>query len=536
MAILNEIIDRRVNEINCRLIAQDRPAFDWNSFQLACDDLPSRALLLAPCGSGKTLAAWRWAAGQARHRPVNRVLFLYPTRATAKEGFRDYVSWAPEADAVLMHGTAAFDLQDMFDNEDDPRHENKYESEGRLFALGFWPKNAFSATVDQFLSFMQYNYRSVCLLPVLVDSVLVIDEVHSFDRNMLSALMRFLQCFDVPVLCMTATLTPLRLTQLTEECGLALYNDKPDDLAQIAEAPRYRLTLAESRATATERVAAALAAGRRVLWVVNTVNRCHELVNEFLSEAFDPQSQSPRLATPDGTPIYCYHSRFTLHDRTRRHEDIVASMRPGKPVCLGITTQVCEMSLDLDVDLLVTEYCPVTSLIQRMGRCNRDRDARPLDRSGEVIVYEPREQDPYSPDDLTGLDQFLTLVRDRDVTQVDLETALDSVTSPPWLGESYCPFLESGPYASANDASFRDSEDFNCQCVRREDVGAYLEAREHERPGFVLPVPKKMARARCHDAGSEDRRLPRHLGVAAEGHYHALLGYCDRPLDQWRTQ
>ena len=37
----------------------------WNDFQRACGIpkvVPSRALLLAPCGSGKTLAAWRWIA------------------------------------------------------------------------------------------------------------------------------------------------------------------------------------------------------------------------------------------------------------------------------------------------------------------------------------------------------------------------------------------------------------------------------------------------------------------------------------------
>jgi CRISPR-associated endonuclease/helicase Cas3 len=83
---------------------------NWNAFQLACDLLPARSLLLAPCGAGKTLAAWRWIAARVKQRPVKRILFLYPTRATATEGFKDYVSWAPETDASLMHGTADYDF------------------------------------------------------------------------------------------------------------------------------------------------------------------------------------------------------------------------------------------------------------------------------------------------------------------------------------------------------------------------------------------------------------------------------------------
>ena len=47
---------------------------------------------------------------------MKRVIFLYPTRATATEGFKDYVAWAPEADAGLIHGTAAYELDGMFAN------------------------------------------------------------------------------------------------------------------------------------------------------------------------------------------------------------------------------------------------------------------------------------------------------------------------------------------------------------------------------------------------------------------------------------
>ena len=140
-----------------------------------------------------------------------------------------------------MHATSAFDLQGMFANSDDPRDEVSYEVDRRLFSLGFWGRRAFSATVDQFLAFLQYGYGPVCMLPVLADSVVVIDEVHSFDRNMFAALKEFLKRFDVPVLCMTATLPNDRRGELTGECGLKEYAEKPGELKEIAEAPRYRL-------------------------------------------------------------------------------------------------------------------------------------------------------------------------------------------------------------------------------------------------------------------------------------------------------
>jgi CRISPR-associated endonuclease/helicase Cas3 len=38
---------------------------------------------------------------------------------------------------------------------------------------------------------------------------------------------------------------------------------------------------------------------------------------------------------------------------------------------IAVTTQVAEMSLDLDADILISEIAPVPSIIQRLGRLNR---------------------------------------------------------------------------------------------------------------------------------------------------------------------
>lgn len=524
--VRTEIIEPRKKDLDRQFRARKKSPFAWNDFQLACDNLPSRALLLAPCGSGKTLAAWRWTAAQAEKRPVGHVLFLYPTRATAKEGFKDYVSWAPEADAALMHGTAEFDLRDMFDNENDARFGLSFEADRRLFALGFWRKRAFSATVDQFLAFLNYGYGAVCMLPVLADSILVVDEVHSFDHKMFSALKVFLNNFDLPVLCMTATLPRNRREQLEHECGLKVFEEK------CGGTPRYRLTRVSSPEAAERRVREALDDKRRVLWVVNTVARCHEVVGRFVVN-FEPAAKKIDLQMADGTPVYCYHSRFRLSDRVKRHDNVVNNLKDTGPAALAVTTQVCEMSLDLDVDLLISEECPVTSLIQRMGRCNRQRDARPLCRSGTVVVYKPADQNPYSRDDLTGLDEFLALVDGRTLSQTDLEDALGRVKSPPWGGDKLAPFIAGGPFAVAGEEDFRAGEEHNRQCLLPEEVGDYIFADSMDKPGFILPVPMRLAHCRNDEEQPEHKKLPRYLGVAQAGHYHAAIGFYDRTLDQW---
>lgn len=517
----------------------------WNKFQLDCDELPSRALLLAPCGSGKTLAAWRWISSQLAKRQAGHAIFLYPTRATAREGFKDYVSWAPEADAALMHGTSEFDLAGMFSNpqDNDERKGRDYVAERRLFSQGYWSRRAFSATVDQFLAFMQYGYGPLCMLPVLVNSVIVIDEVHSFDKGMFSALKDFLRAFDVPVLCMTATLSGKRRKQLIDECQLEEPPKWPADLRDVADKLRYRLQCVSSGEDAEGKVRAALATGKRVLWVVNQVRRAHDIVRRFsptLPDLTDDNGDQI-LLTSDGVPVICYHSRFQLNDRIQRHSETMHYLKASSTLAaLGVTTQVCEMSLDIDVDLLVTEECPVPSLIQRMGRCNRNRDARALDQSGEVLVYPPKDNDilPYDRNDLTGLKEFLQLTDGMDLSQSHLDEFMQKVPCAPLEGDKMSHFLESGPYAvgprEEGGEEFRDSTDFSRQCVLESEVERFRNSGPKERPGLIVPVPKKWVRNRM-EFESLYRELPSWIGVAPQDHYHPAVGFLDHPVSQWSS-
>jgi CRISPR-associated endonuclease/helicase Cas3 len=503
--VQRSVILPRVQEI--KLKAGDN-GFAWSDFQEAAENLSKRSLLIAPCGSGKTLAAWRWIKARLDEKPAARVIFLYPTRATAMEGFRDYISWAPEADASLITGTAAYDLQGMFSNNEDDRFGKDFSTEDRLYALGFWHRRIFSATVDQFLGFMQQVYRSVCLMPLLVDSVIVIDEVHSFDRSLFSALNSFLKNFDISVLCMTASLPPNRRKDLTEECGLELF---PRDLTAFSDLearaamPRYRVHRLEGEEAAQEIALEAFEEGKRVLWVVNTVSRCQ------------------RLARCLGA--LCYHSRFRLKDRKELHNAVIEAFKNKREPVLALTTQVCEMSLDLDADVLISETAPMTSMIQRMGRCNRH--ARFLDeRLGDVYFYQPEDQRPYEPDDLIGTEAFLEAVTENEVSQITLENLLEAFGPEDVQIERFAAFLENGPWAMAREQSLRDERDFTVNALLNTDLPDYFQLIQAKKPidGLLIPVPQKFAR--------QHPRLGRFPQIADSSHYHPDYGFFDHPLEE----
>lgn len=493
----NHVIIPRVAEIE----EKSKKIFIWNDFQDGAANLPSRALLLAACGSGKTLAAWRWIQARLAQQSRQRVIFLYPTRATATEGFRDYVSHAPETDAALMHGTSSYELKDMFRNPDE-RSGRKYETEDRLYALGYWERRIFSATVDQFLGFMQQVYRSVCLLPVLADSIVVFDEIHSFDKALFSSLKRFLERFDVPVLCMTASL-PRRRREDLVKLGFKVFPDATDqfnNLEQLASLPRYRVETLDSQHAALQKAKGAVSENKRCLWVVNTVDRCQQLARELSA--------------------LCYHSRFTLDDRTERHREVVSAFQPGTSPVIAVSTQVCEMSLDLDAQVLISEVAPITAMIQRMGRCNRHAKdvASPV---GQVYFYAPKKQEPYSVEDMRGTAEFVAAIQGATISQTRLEELLEQYGPSEPEPDCIAAFIDDDFWSRGGREDLREGLDFAVPAILDKHIEYYLRASKDKKDGFILPVPRKLAQ--------NDPRLG-WLKAAPANHYNPHYGFFERPL------
>jgi CRISPR-associated endonuclease/helicase Cas3 len=509
--IEEKVIAPRAREIEARM---GRP-FEFQDFQLEAAKLGPRALLLAGCGTGKTLAAWKWAAAQLRGREASRVLFLYPTRATATEGFRDYVSWSGPEDGALMTGTARYDLTGIFANAEDPRREGDYTVAERLFSLAYWPRRVFSATVDSFLALMANRYAALCMVPLLAEGVVIVDEVHSFSTSMFGALERFLTFFDVPVLCMTASLPEDRLRALRERCGLEVFPRSLADFADLKQqstAPRYRVRRIEP-AQAPGIAREALAAGKRVLWVVNTVARCQRVARRLRGDS-------------GGAGVLVYHSRFRLRDRKARHEEVIVRFRRERPLVL-VTTQVCEMSLDLDADVLITETAAAPALIQRMGRCCREPLPSP-GRIGEVYIYAPEKAAPYEPTEIGQGQRFAAAFDGSDsVTHAALAEYLARMeVTDPYMMDRFSGFLDSGAYAFGRDDAFREDDDYTVDCVLSGDVAAYLEdqrRRDPEAEGYIVPVPRRFT--------ERDPRLGGFLRVAPSERYDSDLGFLERLED-----
>jgi CRISPR-associated endonuclease/helicase Cas3 len=514
---INDISDAIITPRTQQVSRLKGKPFEFHPFQIQVTEQGSRVLLLAACAAGKTLAAWKWAETQAREYNIGKVIFLYPTRGTATEGFRDYVGWAPETEGAYVAGDSRYVLEGMRENPSEATTGKKYqlsEAEERLFALGLWSRRYFSATVDQFLGFMEHSYTSLCLLPMLADSAVIIDEVHSFDRKMFDVLISFLQTFDIPVLCMTATLPPSRCDELIK-AGLKIFPTEADlanlESLQIQEShPRYKLEPVANNDEAFSKAVTAYRKGERVLWVVNTVARC--------------QQEANRLQQELNQKVLSYHSRFKLTDRQAVHKATVAAFQQTNSASIAVTTQVCEMSLDLDADVLISEVAPISSLVQRFGRANRHPENKSADFRARLHTYATETLLPYTVGEITAAKTFLNELGSGDVSQKYMAELLKVHALNQRQADGSARFLDGGYFATPG--AFRDTDEFSHPCILDSDLETVKTLLDQHQPidGFIINVPGKPEKYE-DESGARPAWLPKYLGIANSKLYSKERGF-----------
>lgn len=401
-------------------------------FQQAIADSQARVTLVeAGCGSGKTVAAYLWAANRCAGRPL---FFCYPTTGTATEGFLDYVAGG-DMRTDLLHSRASVDLERMAMSRDELPGDESEDEQLRITSLKAWYPEVVVCTVDTVLALVRNNRRGLYSSPAILPGAFVFDEVHAYDEQMFAALIALIRALPgAPFLLMSASLPAAYKDLLHRQVAELADMPPPTGLEAIS---RYRIEWADSADLAFDEAARRVREGKRVLWVCNIVKRAQAL--------FDRARQA-------GLPAVTYHSRFKYQDRVERHREVVDGFAapPGSGL-LAVTTQVAEMSLDLDADMLVTELAPASDLIQRLGRLNRRVTEKNPGEPRLALVVRPESEHPYRQNQLNEaaawLDRLLAL--GRPLSQKDLadqfrrqadgrSPTLDLKTE--WLDSGWCAY------------------------------------------------------------------------------------------------
>lgn len=226
-------------------------------------------------------------------------------------------------------------------------------------------------TVDQLFYFVFKSLGTEKYAATLKYSKIIIDEIQSYTPDIISFLifgLKVINDLGGKFCIMTATLPPIVKYFLEETIG--------KENIKIAEKPfykkdneeniiiRHKIKYEEKDFEYNEILEKAK--NKKVLIICNTVRRSQDVYIKLKEK------------NKQNTEINLLHSRFIFKDRKIKEKIIqnFASTKEEKrnnDAGIWISTQIVEASLDIDFDILYTDMCSADSLLQRMGRCYRNR-------------------------------------------------------------------------------------------------------------------------------------------------------------------
>ncbi|MBN1315983.1 MAG: CRISPR-associated helicase Cas3' [Anaerolineales bacterium] len=336
--------------------------------QILAEKTQGSAILSAPTGSGKTEAALLWAAGQSNDQHAPRLFYALPYQASMNAmKQRLEMSFGP-GQVGLQHGRVLLALYRMLlEQDNDPQEASAQAKRMRnLVQLNYPPVRVFSPY--QMLKGMYRLKGYEAMLTDYHDALFIFDEIHAYEVKRLAMILKTIQYlaenYRARFLVMSATFPTLIKEWLLESLGES--TEIQAEPALFDAFKRHRLVMHHGGLLSDdglERISADARSGKSVLVVCNLVERA-QMVYELLDEALD------------GVHVELLHGRFNGRDRLIKEKIVQtragAQSQTADPLIL-VSTQVVEVSLDIDFDTIYTEPAPLEALVQRFGRVNRLR-------------------------------------------------------------------------------------------------------------------------------------------------------------------
>lgn len=355
----------------------------WNNMQEYCRQNKDRNIIvIAQTGMGKTEGALHWIGNQ-------KGFFVLPLRTAInaiyeriKKEIINEVS-TKERVAILHSSSLAYYMgQDEEIDEQEAQEIIQYERLSKQWSM---PLNI--TTMDQLFDFV-FKYQGYELkLSTLAYSKIVVDEIQMYDPQLLAYLIYGLERIyqlGGKIAIITATLPPFVQDLLCKKIGF-----EPKEEFYNEERVRHYIKIKEEAISIEDiyekyNKNKKLGKSNKLLVICNTVKKARE-VYVALMELLGEQQ------------VKALHSRFIRYDRQQLENEIKVFGRTyneeGNIDCnegIWVSTSLVEASLDIDFDCLFTELQELSSLFQRLGRCNRKGEKS----IAEVNCYIYTEIDP----------------------------------------------------------------------------------------------------------------------------------------------
>ena len=318
-------------------------------------------IVIASTGIGKTEGALLWAGD-------SKTFYTLPIKVSINAIYERIKTqeYYDKEKITLLHSDAISEIM-----KEDADFEDATEKYGKSKKLSY-PFTV--CTIDQLFYFVFKSLGTEIFPATLKYSKIIIDEIQSYTPEITAFILYGLKVINDlggQFCIMTATLPPI-IRELMERENIQFETPrifiKKDENGNSIK--RHFIKFIEFKNEEEKDFdydeILEKAKNKKVLVICNTVKRSQDVYRELKKQ------------NKENIEINLLHSRFIFKERKIKEKIIqnfasTKEKRACRHAGIWISTQIVEASLDIDFDVLYTDMCSADSLLQRMGRCYRNR-------------------------------------------------------------------------------------------------------------------------------------------------------------------
>lgn len=334
--------------------------------------------LTAPTGAGKTFTLLDIARTIQNHDRTAGIIFALPFLSITDQ-VQSIISEVLKIDAISINSKS---INDSIESAQAKLEIEQSEDALKELLVEDFIENTFdhpliiTTFVQLFETFLSNRNSTLLKLPNFANRIFLIDELQALPPRLYIFFSAWLDEFcrrhNSYAVLSTATMPNLRVFEKKELIENSKYKlSNPNLLFKNYQLPhelleptkyfecnvfnRYVINVIKDDFSIESLASQVLNKKESVLIILNTIQDTKDLYDE-LSECSN---------------VFLLNTHFTPQDRLERIEEVKKLLASQKVIL--ISTQLIEAGVDIDFPIVYRDLCPLPSLIQSAGRCNRNK-------------------------------------------------------------------------------------------------------------------------------------------------------------------
>lgn len=396
----------------------DRPNEKYPLSLVKLDETKPHTFVVAPCGAGKTDIMLR----RCKNR---RIFYILPFQASINAMYNRLRNDMPNYMISVQHAA----LKSMTDMDDEHKELSK------MFGS--------SVKVLTPHQLMRILYRLKGYETVIADikgQDVILDEIHTYNgitQTCVLYLVETLKRLGCRIHICTATIPTELKKRLFDILGEDSIQKIQLSEEQLDSFNRHVIHCHnDDFESHYQQIVNDYNEGKKVLVVRNLKQR-----------AVDTYIQLKEMVG-DNTNMLLLHSGFQRNHRIQHEKRLINTLNKSDNPCILVSTQVVEVSLDINFDVMYTDCADIMSLIQRFGRINRQRDDIGIYKDIHIVKCDNHiGHFPYDKVVTDKTFEVLSKYQSKVLPQKDIQSIIDEVHPTVTIAKSE----KSNPYDNENE-------------------------------------------------------------------------------------